>query len=379
MNYDAIVIGLGGMGSATIFELARRGLRVLGIEQFDIPHELGSSHGLTRIIRLAYFESPAYVPMLFRAYELWRKLEQRCGEQLLHITGSIDAGPERSRVIHGSLEACRAFSLEHEVLDATALSKRFPGYQLDSNMVAIFQPQGGFLVPERCIVNCVLAAETDGAAIHTREPVRGWETAPGGVRVHTDSAVYEASRLVITAGPWARNLIPELDHLAVPERQAVIWTEPLDAALFQPERFPVFNLQGSEDESLRYYGFPIHGLPGFKFGKFGHRKEHGNPEELSRQVDDLDEKILREGIERFFPMANGRRIGATTCMFTNSPDEHFILDLHPDAPAVAFAAGFSGHGFKFCNVVGEIMADLVTQGDTGHNIAPFRISRFAAK
>ena len=185
--YDAIVVGLGGMGSASLFELARRGLNVLGIEQFDVPHDLGSSHGLTRIIRLAYFESPAYVPLLFRAYERWREIES-CGEKLLYITGSIDAGREHSRTVQGSLQACHEFSLPHDLLDAASVNKRFPGYRLERDMLAIFQPQGGFLLPERCIVNYVQAARDLGAEIRTREKVIGWDKTSDGIAVRTASA-----------------------------------------------------------------------------------------------------------------------------------------------------------------------------------------------
>jgi sarcosine oxidase len=373
--YDAIVIGLGGMGSATLFELARRGLKVLGIEQFYVPHEFGSSHGLTRIIRLAYFESPAYVPLLFRAYELWREIETLSGDKLLYTTGSIDAGREHTRTVQGSLHACHEFSLQHDLLDAASVNKRFPGYQLERDMLGIFQPQGGFLLPERCIFNYVLAARESGAIIRTQEKVIGWEKTSEGVAVRTASAHYQASRLVIAAGPWARNLVPELQALAVPERQVQLWTQPDQPDLFRPDCFPVFNLQASDDESLRYYGFPIHGIPAFKIGQYHHRHEQGDPEELSRQVEGDDVLLLRQGIERFFPKANGATIAAKTCMFTNSPDEHFILDMHPETARVAIAAGFSGHGFKFCSVVGEIMADLVTLGGTQHNIAPFRLNR----
>lgn len=373
--FDAIVIGLGGMGSASAYHLARRGLRVLGIEQFKIPHELGSSHGLSRIIRLAYFESPAYVPLLVRAYELWRELETRT--KLLHITGSIDAGPADSVTVRGSLTACREFSLAHEVLDPAALTKRFPGYRLGSNMLAVLQPQGGFLVPEGCVVSHVAAAREHGAEIHAGEKVQAWEATSGGVAVFTDRGRYEASKLVIAAGPWTRSLLPQLAPLAVPERQAVMWTDPLRPDDFQVGNFPVFNLQASDDGAERYYGGPMHAGAGFKIGRYHHRRERVDPDDMDRTIHAEDEAVLRRGIERFFPGANGRKLDAKTCLFTNSPDEHFVLDTLPDAPQVAIAAGFSGHGFKFCSVIGEIMADLAMKGETRHEISPFRLGRFA--
>jgi len=376
--FDAIVVGLGGMGSATLYHLANRGLQVLGLEQFTVPHVLGSSHGLTRIIRLAYFESPAYVPLLRRAYELWRELEQSADQRLLYQTGSIDAGWESSRTIQGSLEACRAHALPFELLDAVAANRRWPGYQLEPGMLALFQPQGGFLTPEACVSAYVSGAIDAGATVREGEAVVSWEPAPGGVEVRTASATYRAARLVITAGPWARLLVPALQDLAVPERQVVMWTAVKDEATFSPDRFPVFNLQASYDTSERYYGYPVHGRPGFKIGRFNHRREHGTPEELRRGPDAADEELLREGIRRFFPKADGPRLAIETCLFTNTPDEHFILDRLPGAGDVAVAAGFSGHGFKFCSVVGEIMSDLVTEGQSRFDLAMFSAARFGS-
>src|SRR5947209_4084225 len=178
-RYDVIVAGVGGMGSATAYHLARRGRKVLGLERYDVPHEMGSSHGITRIIRLAYYEHPSYVPLLRRAYELWRDLQQQAGEQLLFLTGSLDAGPAGSEVFEGSRASCEAHGLAHEVLTGTELNRRFPGYRLPAETRAVFQPEGGFLTPERCIVAHVRLAQAAGAEIHAREPVLDWEPLPG--------------------------------------------------------------------------------------------------------------------------------------------------------------------------------------------------------
>ena len=367
------------MGSAALYQLAQRNLKVLGIEQFQIPHTLGSSHGLTRIIRLAYFESPHYVRLLKRAYHLWAQLQEDCGERVLFETGSVDAGLEDSAIVNGCLKSCQMHDLPHEVLDAATLNRRYPGYRLEPGMVSIYQKNGGILRPERCVVNHVQIAKHAGAEVHVDEAVLGWEASDSGVSVTTQSAKYQARRLVITAGPWARTLLPELKDLAIPERQAVLWTTPLNPALFQSDCFPVFNLQVPENGSLaKYYGFPIHGAPGgFKIGRYHHFHESGDPETLRRDVDHHDEALLRDGIARFFPEANGPRMALETCLFTNSPDRNFILDTLPHAPQIAIAAGFSGHGFKFCSVVGEIMAELVMTGSTQHDISPFRLSRFS--
>jgi len=365
------------MGSASLYQLARRGLNVLGLEQFTVPHAFGSSHGLTRIIRLAYFESPRYVPLLRRAYRLWVELEQSVGERLLYQTGSIDAGWESSRTVQGSLDACREHELPFELIDAASANRRWPGYELDSGMFALFQPQGGFLTPEACVRAHIKLALEGGATVHEREAVVSWEPTPDGVEVRTARATYRAARLVITAGPWAGSLLPVLQNLAVPERQVVMWTAVDDEAVFSPDRFPVFNLQASRDMSDRYYGYPTHGRPGLKIGKYHHRLERGNPEDLRRETDAADEELLREAIRRFFPRANGPTLATETCLFTNTPDEHFVLDRLPEASHVAIAAGFSGHGFKFCSVVGEIMTDLVTEGRSNFDLTMFGAGRFA--
>jgi sarcosine oxidase len=360
------------MGSATVYHLARRGKRVLGLERYDIPHAMGSSHGITRIIRLAYYEHPSYVPLLRRSYELWRELEKDFGEKLLYITGSIDAGPE---VFEGSRMSCELHNLPHEILTGKQLTERYPGYRLPPDTMALLQPEGGFLLSERCIVAHVMLAIALGAEVHGREKVLDWEPLDDGVRVHTDRATYEADRLVITAGAWATTLVDKLVGLAVPERQVLAWLQPSKPELFTPERFPVFNLVVDEG---RYYGFPVFSVPGFKFGRYHHLDEQVEADTVDREGHFQDEQILREFAEKYFPDGAGPTMALKVCMFTNSPDEHFILDLHPDYPQVSFAAGFSGHGYKFCSLVGEVMADLAANGDTRHDIGLLRYGRFVA-
>jgi sarcosine oxidase len=374
-SYDAIVLGVGGMGSATVYQLARRGRRVLGLERYDIPHAMGSSHGLTRIIRLAYYEHPSYVPLLRRAYELWDEIERAAGEQLLYRTGSIDAGPPDSRCFAGSLESCQIHGLPHEVLSSEQLTARFPGYRLPADFRAVFQPDGGFLLSERCIVAHVLAAIEAGAEVHGREQVVAWEPRGSGVVVRTDRDTYTADRLVVTAGPWAATLVDELGGLATPERQVLAWLQPRRPELFQPATFPVFNLFADEGH---FYGFPVFAVPGFKLGRYHHLEEQTTADTVDRECHARDEAPLRAFAERYFPDAAGPTMALKVCMFTNSPDEHFIIDLHPAYPQVSIAAGFSGHGYKFCSVVGEIMADLAEHGGTGHHLGMFRLGRFSA-
>ena len=372
-EFDCIVIGVGGMGSSTLYNLAKRGRRVLGLEQFDIPHAEGSSHGVNRIIRLAYYEHPSYVPLLRRAYELWSEIESVTGEQLLYKTGSIDTAPSGHEVFEGSLESCLLHDLPHRVLNHVQINEQFPGYQLPPGHMGLLQEDGGFVLSERSIVAYANAAMSAGAEIHAREIVLGWEPDQGGVRVFTDRSEYTAERLVITAGAWTSGMIPILDELAVPERQVLAWLQPLDGSLYTPEVFPVFNAYFDEG---RYYGFPVFGIPGFKVGRYHHLEEVIDPDSEIKTVTGEDEAVLRSAVERYFPKANGTTMTLKTCMFTNTPDEHFIVDLLPGNTQVAVAAGFSGHGFKFASVIGEILADLAITGETEHNIDLLKIDRF---
>jgi sarcosine oxidase len=371
-HYDVIVVGVGGMGSAAAYYLARRGLRVLGLERYGIPHNRGSSHGHTRIIRLAYYEHPSYVPLIQRAYELWEEMERVSGERLLHVTGSIDAGPEDSWVFKGSWDSCKLHDLPHEVLTGAELRRRHPGYHLPKDHAALLQPDGGFLAPERCIVSYVMAAQDEGAEIRAREQVLEWEPLEGGVRVRTDRGEYAAEKLVVTAGAWNADLLGVLDGLAVPERQVLAWLQPTRPERFRTDTFPVFNLLVDEG---RFYGFPVFGVPGFKFGKYHHLGEESRVDEVDWEVHDRDESLLRQFAGRYFPDGCGPTMDLQACMFTNTEDRHFVMDLHPEYPQVSFASPCSGHGFKFASVVGEVMADLAERGTTRHDTSLFRLDR----
>ena len=369
MSYDVIIVGVGGMGSAACWHLARRGQRVLGLERFDIPHAMGSSHGVTRIIRLPYYEDPAYVPLLRRAYELWREIEAATGEELLVITGSVDASHEDDGLFQGALTSAQLHELPHEVLTGAEVNARFPGYRLPASHRAVFQAQGGLVASERAIVAHVRAAQSEGAEIHARERVLGWEARADddGVVVVTDKGRYEAEHLVLAAGAWMGELAPSLKQVALPERQVLAWLQPRSPELFGPDRFPVFNLQVEEG---RYYGLPVYEVPGFKFGRYHHLGETGPADEVRRDPDAEDERLLRAFSERYFPEGSGPTMALRTCFFTNTPDEHFILDRHPEHSQVVLASPCSGHSYKVCSVVGEIIADLATgAGGTRHDIS----------
>ena len=372
-DYDAIVIGIGGMGSATVYHLARRGWKVIGLERYGIPHEMGSSHGYSRMIRYTLQEHPNYVPLVHRAYELWHKLEDSCRETLVITTGSVRSGPPNSYFFKKAKEACDAHDISYEILTGHELNKRFPGYQFPDEISSIFQSDGGFLLPERCIVNHVRGAEESGAEIHSHENVLNWEPQGDGVEVQTDQGVYTAKRLIITAGAWAGKLVPAVMNHALPERQVLGWFETKKPELFQPANFPVFGILAEEG---RYYGFPTYSVPGFKIGRSHHLLQNVDPDQMDREVHAEDEAVLRQAVNRYFPQAAGRLLESKTCIYTNTPDEHFMIGVLPDNPQVSIAAGFSGHGFKFASVIGEIMADLAQHGETSHDIELFRLDRF---
>ena len=370
--YDVIVIGVGGMGSATLYHLAQSGCRVLGLEQFGIPHAFGSSHGSTRIIRLAYSEGPEYVPLLRAAYRYWRELEEISGRSILQVTGGLDIGLAGSWTIEGSRQSCVEHGLAFEDLDAAKINGRFPGYRLPDSLRAVYQPDGGYVRSEVAIEEYAAAARALGAEIVTGAPVRGWESGPAGLRVRTAAERYEARKLVITAGPWVGALLPDLQAICRPERQVMLWTEPRRAGVFEPGRFPVFNM---ESPSGRFYGFPDDRGEGFKIGKYYHlRQQVSDPHRLDRECHPEDEAVLREGVAAYFPEANGPTRRMAACMFTNTPDTDFILDRAPGMDDVLVAAGFSGHGFKFCSVVGRIMADYCLDRPPQWNLGRFRLT-----
>ena len=374
--FDVIVAGAGAMGAQTCWHLARRGQRVLALDRYDIPNAMGSSHGVHRIIRLAYFEHPLYVPILRRAYSLWRETEQLAGEQLLFVTGSMDIGPEGSPVVSGSLESCRIHGLDHEVLSAGDVVRRYPGYRLPGNFRAVYQPDGGFVASERAVVAAANLAMKAGAVMHAREAMIDFAPlAGGGVRVRTEQGTYDAGRLVVSAGAWIGELVPVLKSVAVAERQVLGWFRPKVPAHYRLGTFPVSNLKSDVGH---FYQFPVWNVPGFKIGLYHHLGEKGPPDTLSREPNARDEAALRKGLERFFPDAAGELLALRTCIFTNTPDEHFVIDHMPGFPEVILASPCSGHGFKFSSAIGEILAGMAMNHAPRFDLSPFRIARFGA-
>lgn len=371
-SYDVIVLGLGGMGTATVFELARRGRRVLGLEQFAVGHDRGSSHGSTRVIRKAYYEHPDYVPLLHRAYERWFDLEQRSGKKLLTECGCLSLSRPTDELVPGVLQAAREHHLNVEQLNATELRRRYPMFRLGDDIAGVLEPGAGFLYVDDCVRTYAAEARRLGAALHEHEPAEAWQADGTGVTVRTAKATYAADRLVITAGPWASRLLAGLGLPLTVLRKVLFWIGTEDDSQFRRDRFPVYLF---ETPAGFYYGLPVIDRDGAKLGRHD-GGEAVDPSQVQRTVAPGEDADCRSFLRQHLPAISGPLQRSLVCLYTVTPDRHFILDLHPEHPQVALAAGFSGHGFKFASVVGEIMADLAERGATALPIGRFRMARF---
>jgi sarcosine oxidase len=376
-HYNAIVIGLGAMGSATLYHLARRGWRVLGLEQFAAGHKRGSSHGDSRIIRETYFEHPLYVPLVQRAHQLWRELEDLSGSSLMTITGGIMIGPPDGVVVPGTLRSAAEHDLPHEVLDRREVQSRFPAFRLDEGLVAVFDPRAGFLDPEACNRAHIGVARDAGAETRFNEPALDWVPDGDGVRVTTASDSFSADRLVLAAGAWDSALVPDLVLPLTIERQAVFWLEPeADPSLYDLGRFPIYAYEYRPGSIC--YGFPR--LPrGVKSSIMHDGETVPDPDTVRGTVDDTEVRPLRAALRPILPaLAKAPVRESDVCLFTNTPDHDFIIDFHPFCRQVLISSPCSGHGFKFASAIGEIQADLLTKGKSGFDLTPFRINRWAA-
>ncbi|HEY8291766.1 MAG TPA: N-methyl-L-tryptophan oxidase [Thermomicrobiales bacterium] len=372
-QYEVIVLGLGGMGSATAYHLARRGRRVLGLDAFARGHHNGSSHGRSRGIREAYGESPAYVPLVQRAYALWRELEAETGQHLLTITGGISIGPAAPGFGANQKESAAQYGLTVEELTADAIMARWPGFRVPDDYLGMYDPHTGFLLPEPCVAAHLDLATRHGATLHHGEPVRRWSPDGAGVRVETDTAAYTADALVITAGPWAGEILRDLHLPLEPWRMYNIYFAPTRPELFGPDHFPVYGIRGPEGS---YYGVPMLPGDGLKIGRHD-RGDICTPETARRTVEPAEIALMRAVLDTYMPGATGDILSATTCLYTMTPDSHFVIDRHPEHARVVYAVGFSGHGFKFSAAIGEVMADLATDGTTRHPVGFLSAARFA--
>ena len=375
-NYDTIVLGLGGMGSAAACHVAGRGKTVLGLERFQAAHANGSSHGDSRIIRLAYHEHPSYVPLARRAYELWRRLERDTNTSLLRETGGLMIGLPESSVVQGALLSARQYNLEHQILEAVEIRKRFPMLNPRREEMAVYEAVAGYLNPEAAIRAHLQQASRHGAELHFEEPVRGWSATPSHVEVQTSRHTYRAERLIIAPGAWAPELLTNLEIPLDIHRHVMCWFRPISSASsFQPECFPIYIWD--VDGKNCFYGFPATATSA---GVKAALHTGGHPctvHNVDRQIHPDDIAEVRQYLQRFIPALNGDAVQAAACLYTMTPDQHFVVGFHPRHPNVSIAAGFSGHGFKFTSVMGEILADISIDGQTSHGIDFFSPSRFA--
>jgi sarcosine oxidase len=374
-EYDCIVVGLGAMGSAAAYHLARRGCSVLGLDRFRPPHARGSSHGGTRIIREAYFEHPVYVPLVQRAYELWSDLERQSRAVLYQRTGGLMIGAQDCALVAGALRSAREHGLAHETIDANAIRARFPALRPADDMVGVLEPRAGILFPEACIAAHLALAGSTGAELRFDESLTGWEPDGEGVRVVTASGDYSARNLVATAGAWMTDLFPGLVLPLAIERQTLFWLEPrLTPELFDSGCCPIHLWQF--DGRHFFYGFPDLG-EGVKVARH-HDGQAATPDGIDRDISADEVEDIRGLVRRFLPHADGPLRKSAVCFYANTPDEHFWIDRHPGHPQVLVVSACSGHGFKFSSAIGEIVAETLLDDGSRFDLALFRARAAAA-
>ena len=363
-TYDVIVIGTGGMGSAAAYHLARRGARVLGLDRFSGAHDRGSSHGHTRVIRHAYFEHPDYVPLLSRAYDLWRELEKQAGETLYHEVGLLQVGPRDGAIVPSVRQSAQQHNLELEEVSREDLAARFSGFVVPDGYDVVFERRAGYLLVERCVMAHLQQATRAGAEFRT-EAVRRWNASGPGVTVETDSASYSAGRLIIAAGAWAGSMLADLGIELRVLLKHLHWYPGSDTRYRRDTGAPTFFY---EVPGGYYYGFPQLDERGVKVAEHSGGTEVVDPLTAPRVVDPKDRARVESFLAQMLPGVSSSPAAHTTCFYTMSRDEHFIIDRHPEHEQVSFVAGLSGHGFKFACVLGEVLAGLALDGKTGHAI-----------
>jgi sarcosine oxidase len=368
---DVIVLGLGVMGSAAALQLAKRGHRVLGIDAWERGHTRGSSHGESRIIRQAYHEAPDYVPLIRRAYDRWRELETEAGQRLLFVNGGLIIGAPDARTVRGTIRSGQLYDLPYEELSAGDVAERYPGVQLPEELVAVLEPNAGFLLASRGVRTLQDLAARCGAELRFGEPALAWGAEGDGVWVRTATDTYQAERLVIAAGPWSGTILSDLGLPLTVQRVANAHFQSTRPELFN-EHAPVFSLLVPEGH---YYAIPGPVEVGFKIGRHDNLQTC-TPESVQPEVTDDEIAMFRRVMDRYLPGASGPVMTSLTCLYTMTPDKHFIVDRHPEHEQVAIACGFSGHGYKFAPVIGEILADLAMEGRTTHPIGFLGSGRF---
>jgi sarcosine oxidase len=374
-TYDVIVLGTGGVGSAAVYHLAKRGARVLGVDQFPGGHDRGSSHGETRVIRQAYFEHADYVPLLLRAYELWRELEQEYGFDLLRQVGLLQVGPPEGIVVRGVLEAARLHGLAVAPLAAEEVGHRFPAFRVPAGSVGVFEPKAGYLRVEKCVLAHLSAALQHGAEVRTGVVVRNWRREGSGLVVERDNGDrFYADKLVITAGPWAPQLLADIGVPLVVRRKHLYWFPTSDASYHESTGCPTFLYELPHGV---FYGFPQIDELGVKVAEHSGGAVIDDPANDPRPLDKEDLCRVEDYLTRYLPGVGRPMQLRSVCFYTMSPDEHFLVDRHPAHENVFFAAGLSGHGFKFTSVLGEALAELALNGRTKLPLGFLGLGRFS--
>ena len=360
-RYDVIIVGLGSMGSAAAWQLAKRGLRVLGLEQFSIPHSQGAHHGHSRVTRTAYFEHQDYVPLLQRSFDLWRQLEADAGQtgRILHLTGGLYMGPPDGMVVGNSRKSAERFNLPHAMLTRDEVMQRYP-FVLPEDWIGMTEEGMGFLVPELAVSAFCEQALRHDAHLLGHTPVTDWTASQTGVTVTTPRGRFEADQLLICGGAWSSRLLAELNIKLTVTRQTLLWVWPKEPDRFAYGTLPTWNIDSGNGAVT--YGFPMMpSPPGFKLALHA-PGQATNPDTVDRTPNAADEATVRATLANIIPEANGQVLSIATCLYTYSPDGQFIIDRHPNHSRVTLACGFSGHGFKFASVIGESLADLVEHG-----------------
>jgi sarcosine oxidase len=367
-QFDVVVVGLGAAGSATFFELAKRGARVLGIEQFYPGHDRGSSHGESRIFRLSYFEHPSYVPLLLEARRRWVEMDSQSSEKVFLETGSLEIGFPGAEIIVRSLEASRKHALVVDEMSATDIRQRFPAFNVPDDWSGHFQPDGGLLIPEAAVRRYVDAAVRLGGTLAIGKAVRRIDSRANAVEIDIEGERITADSVVVAAGAWLGSLLSKIRTPLEISRQVVGWFRPLRPSSFTPRAMPVFLLAAQDDA---YYGFPDHKGSGLKAASHIPGRRLPNAEALRQDSNDDDEAQIRHLLNRYIPDGNGPLVRMQTCMYTNTPDGHFLIDRAEHDPRIIIASACSGHGFKFAPVLGEILADMAECKTPGFPIEGF--------
>ena len=384
-RYDTVVLGLGAMGSAALYQLAKRGRIVLGIDQFSPPHTLGSSHGDTRITRLAIGEGAHYTPLAMRSHEIWREVERETGSQLLTVTGGlIISSRSKTSMLHvqdffaTTVAAAEKYGIAHQMLDAATIRKRFPEFNIRDDEVGYYEHEAGFVRPEACIRAELQLAKKYGAEIHTDERVRGYDVTNDGVTVSTDKDEYITEKLIVTAGAWLPLLIGKrYRNIFTVRRQTLFWFATKGPITpFLPKNFPIYiwELHGRKQA---IYGFPaVDGENGGVKVASQQYEASTTADSVDRTVSDDEAAAMHDYIAPYLPGFSSRCIKAVACLYTVTPDAGFVIDFHPESERVIIASPCSGHGFKHSAAIGQALAELATEGKTRFDLSPCRLDRF---